>query len=154
MNSQRDLALSVMEVVDRAYLTTLTADGYPETRAILNLRNPSLYPGQAELFAAHRDDLLVYVTTNTSSEKIRQIERSWHGCVYYCHPKEFRGVALVGDLAIVRDSAVRHALWNEGWTIYYPGGVDDPDNAVVSLRPRWVRGWYERGRFEFAIGRA
>ena len=24
------------------------------------------------------------------------------------------------------DSALRHAIWNEGWERYYPGGPDDP----------------------------
>jgi len=151
MTSPRELALLVMETADRAYLTTLADDGYPETRAILNLRNPSLYPGQADLFAAHGEDLLVYISTNASSAKVRQIERNPRGCVYYCHPKRWRGVSLVGDLEIVRDASVRRALWNEGWTAYYPRGVDDPDNAVICLRPRRVQGWTGEERFEFAV---
>ena len=149
-----ELTLLLMEVADRAYLTTVSEDGYPRTRAILNLRNPSLYPKQAALFATHRKDLLVYISTNTPSAKVRQIERDPRGCVYYCHPTRWRGVSLIGDLEVTRDDEIRHALWNEGWEIYYPKGIDDPDYAVVTLRPRRVEGWSGEGKFEFAVGPA
>jgi len=148
----QELARLIVEVADRAYLTTMADDGYPRTRAVLNLRNPSLYPDQADLFDRHRQDFLVYVTTNTSSTKVAQIRRDPRGSLYYCHPKRYRGVLLVGDLAVIDDSALRHALWNESWTIYYPGGPDDPDHTVLRLSPRRVEGWHGSGKFDLALG--
>ena len=50
----QELARLIVEVADRAYLTTMADDGYPRTRAVLNLRNPSLYPDQVDLFDRHR----------------------------------------------------------------------------------------------------
>lgn len=44
----------IVEVADRAYLTMMADDGYPRTRAVLNLRNPSLYPDQVGPFDRHR----------------------------------------------------------------------------------------------------
>jgi general stress protein 26 len=152
MGESREFARLVMEVADRAYLTAVGADGYPVTRAMLNLRNSSLYPGLLDVFARHRDDFLVHFSTNTSSAKVREIPLNSRGCAYYCHPKRYRGVALVGDLEISRDATLRRALWQNEWIVYYPGGVDDPDYTVVTLRPRSVRGWSGAERFEFAPG--
>jgi general stress protein 26 len=152
--TDREFALLLTEVADRAYLTTLGEDGYPRTRAILNLRNPSLFPRQTELFALHRKDLVTHVSTNTSSSKTRQVERHPRGCIYYCHPTRWRGVALIGDLEVTRDAELRHALWNDGWEIYYPKGVDDPDYAVITLRPLRVEGWTGGDRMAFEVGEA
>ena len=116
---------------------------------ILNLRNREQYPNLVELFAAHRDDLLVYFTTNTSSQKLGQIRADPRVSVYYCNPEQFHGLMLSGDVEVIDDSALRHALWSEGWERYYPGGPDDPDHTVLLLRPRSVRGWYKARRFEF-----
>lgn len=152
MDHSEEFARLLMEVADRAYLTTQAQDGYPHARAILNLRNPTAYPHLAELFDAHRTDFLVYVTTNASSAKVGQIRTNPHGSVYYCHPKRFRGVLLVGDLEVVDDSALRHVLWTNGWEIYYPGGPDDPDHTVLRLSPKYATGWSGSERFEFSIG--
>jgi len=149
--TDQELARLIVEVADRAYLTTMAEDGYPRTRAVLNLRNPSLYPDQADLFDRHRQDFLVYISTNTSSAKVAQILRDPRGSLYYCHPKRYRGVLLVGDLAIVDDSVLRRALWNESWTMYYPGGPDDPDHTVLCLSPRRVEGWNGSSRFDFTL---
>jgi general stress protein 26 len=151
MEDWRHFAQQVMAEADRAYLTTFEEDGYPRTRAILNLRNPALYPGQASLFETHADDFLIYVTTNTSSAKVAQIRRDPRGSVYYCHPSRYHGLLLVGDLEIVDDSALRHALWNEAWTCYYPEGPDDPDHTVLRLAPKLAEGWQGPGRFAFRI---
>lgn len=152
--TDREFVLLLTEVADRAYLTTVGEDGYPRTRAILNLRNPSLYPKQAGLFASHRKDLVAHVSTNTSSSKIRQVERNPRGCIYYCHPTRWRGVALIGDLEVTHDVGLRRALWNDGWEVYYPKGVEDPDYAVITLRPLRVEGWTGGDRFGFEVKEA
>lgn len=149
--TNREFTLLLTEVANRAYLTTVGEDGYPRTRAITNLRNPSLFPKQVELFALHRKDLVAYVSTNTSSAKVRQVERNPRGCIYYCHPTRWRGVALIGDLEVTRDAELRRALWCDGNEIYYPQGVDDPDYSVITLRPRWVEGWTGDDRMGFAL---
>jgi pyridoxamine 5'-phosphate oxidase len=154
MDHPEEFTRLLMEVADRAYLTTMGEDGYPRTRAILNLRNPALYPNLADLFDEHREDFLVYVGTNTSSAKVRQIQRDPRGSIYYCHPKRFRGVLLIGEIELVDDPSVRHALWTDGWEIYYPSGRDDPDYAVLRFLPHSMEGWSGSERFGFAVGAA
>ncbi len=146
--------LELVETAEVVYLTTIGEDGYPHTRAMLNLRNREQYPRQAELFAAHADDLVTYFTTNTSSSKVRDAGADPRACAYYCHPRRFRGVALVGDLEIVMHADIRHAVWHEGWVRYYPGGPDDPDHSILRLRPRYATGWYESETFRLDLNGA
>jgi general stress protein 26 len=54
-------------------------------------------------------------------------------------------------LEVVDDAAIRHALWQENWTMYYPGGVDDPENTVLRLVPQMLRGWAKKERFEMNL---
>ena len=148
----KQACVELMETADAAYLSTIGKDGYPHTRVVFNLRNKQQFPGQVTLFAQHRDDLMIYVSTNTSSSKIRQIKADPRVSIYYCNPKQFRGVMLAGDIEIVDDSKVKKALWNDGWERYYPDGVDDPDYTVLRLFPKRAAGWFESSRFEFALG--
>jgi general stress protein 26 len=146
--------LELIETAEVVYLTTVDADGYPRTRAMLNLRNREQYPRQAELFAAHANDLLAYFTTNTSSSKLRDLAGNPRACAYYCHPRRFRGVALVGDIEVVKRTDIRQAVWQEGWVRYYPGGPDDPDHSILCLRPKYATGWYESETFRLDLSEA
>lgn len=118
---------------------------------MLNRRNPSLYPKSADPVAAY-DDLLVYFTTNTSSRKVSDISNDPCGRAYYCHPRRRRGMALVGDLAETRNREVRHPLRRDDWKAYYPCDVEDPDYAVIRLRPRTARGWDGRMTAGLSLG--
>lgn len=58
---------------------------------------------------------------------MREIQANRRVSVYYCNPKEVKGVMLGGEVEIVADPGIRNALWNAGWERYYPAGPDDPD---------------------------
>ncbi len=131
----RQLSLELLEVAEAAYLTTVDSHGFPQTRAMFNLRRKEQYPGLSELFRKHRDDFLVYFTTNTASPKIAQIRKNPKVSVYYCKPGEWRGLMLSGEIEIVTDREIKKAIWQEGWEMYYPEGVDDPDYTVLCLFP-------------------
>jgi len=146
------------EIVDRigsadvAYMTSVGQDGYPRTRAMLNLRNREQYPDQIRIYADHDRDLLVYLTTNTSSFKRAELEANPRVCLYYCHPADFFGVALIGDIEIVDAMAVKESLWVDWWSRYYPTGqADDPDFTLLRLQPKEVRGWNRGEKFSFDV---
>jgi general stress protein 26 len=145
------LARAILEQADAAYLTTVDLGGYPHTRAMFNLRNPAWFPRQAPLFRGHERDLLLYFTTNTSSSKLRHLAENPRASAYYCLVREYDGLLLIGEVEVADDSAIRRAVWNEGWEKYYPGGPDDPDHTVLRLRPRRVEGWHRSRRFEFHL---
>lgn len=148
IDEMKKMCAALMGKSAAVYLTTIEG-GYPYTRAMLNLRNTKRYPNQVRLFADHQDDLLVYFSTNTASGKVRQIKANPRVSAYYCDPSHFHGLMLGGDIEIIDSPELRHALWNEGWEMYYPKGPDDPDHTVMRLLPKVAMGWYRATRFEF-----
>ena len=149
----RQFALRLMEKSEAVYLSTVDGAGCPHIRAMLNLRNVRQYPGFAALFAGHDDDLLVYLTTNTSSLKVEQIRANPAVAVYYCEPAEFHGLMLGGKVDIVDDPKLKEAVWQDGWEMYYPSGPADPDNTLLRLLPSVARGWFGDEKSGFSIGK-
>lgn len=155
MNEQeaRRLSLELMEIAEAAYVTTIDPDGFPQTRAMFNLRRKEQFPGLYELFKKHKDDFLVYLTTNTSSGKIAHIRENPKVAIYYCKPSEWRGLLLAGEIEIVTDKKIKEEIWQEGWEMYYPGGPDDPDHTVLCLRPMLARYYHQLNFANFSFGR-
>ncbi len=138
-------SLELMDSAGAAIVTTIDSGGFPQTRAMFNLHNRVQFPALKDFFLG-ADDFSVYLTTNTSSSKVSQIAENPRVSVYYCDVPEFRGLLLSGEMEIVADRAVREALWQEEWMMYYPGGADDPDHTVLRLRPIAAR-YYHRLNF-------
>jgi len=151
LEEMKSVCLKLLEESEAAYLTTIDEKGFPHTRAMLNLRRPSQFPSLVGLFREHTDEWLIYFSTNTASEKIRHIRANPLVSVYYCVPREYRGVMLGGSMEIVADRSIKQALWQNNWNLYYPQGVDDPDYAVLHLFPAFAKGWYQLTRFEFSV---
>jgi general stress protein 26 len=149
--AKRQFVLQLITTAPATYLATIGPDGGPEIRAMLNLRNRQQYPGLVELYAAHADDLLVYLTTNTSSAKLDQIRANPAAALYFCDPASFHGVMLAGPLRIVTDAPLKRRIWQDGWQQYYPGGPDDPDYTILSLHSTVAKGWHGGGRFELSV---
>lgn len=145
-------SLDLMKVAKAAYLTTIDASEYPETRAMLNLRNADKYPGLVDFFSKHKADLTTYFTTNTSSPKIKRMRDNSKACVYYSKPDEWRGLMMAGQLEIVGDAEIKKSLWQSNWTMYYPGGVEDPDYAVLRLRPAFLQGYHQFQHYHIDMG--
>lgn len=150
----RDACLEVIETSDAMYLTSIDGKGFPRTRAMLNLRNRDQYPDHVHLYADHRDDFMVYVSTNTSSKKRAELAANPKVALYFCRPRDFQGVLLSGEIEFVHDPEIKKAVWVEGWERYYrkTGGPDDPDYTLLRLLPTSVSGWYHGRKFEFRPG--
>ncbi len=149
-NAKR-LGLELMEIAEAAFVTTVDPEGFPQTRAMFNLRRKEQFPGLAALFKEHEDDFLVYFTTNTSSPKIGHIRMNPKVSVYYCLAGEFRGLMLSGVIEIVTDRREKEKVWQQGWVMYYPGGVHDADHTVLRLRPMTAEYYHQLDRFHFDL---
>jgi Uncharacterized stress protein (general stress protein 26) len=125
--------LEMMESSRFVYLTTIDSKGFPSTRAMLNLRNKAQYPHLLELYEEEKNPLTVYMTTNTSSEKIKEIAETGKACLYFCEPGSFQGITLQGIVEHVTDKDFRKKVWMEGWKMYYPKG--DEDYSVLRFIP-------------------
>ena len=148
----RALCLDLLETGWPAYVTTVGAKGYPQTRAMFNLRNRERFPKLVPFFDMHREDFAVLFTTNTSSTKFREIKARPEVSVYYCNPAEWRGVMLGGDIELVDDTNQIREVWHEDWTKYYRKGYDDPDHSMLRLVPTVAKGWNGSQTFKLKLG--
>jgi general stress protein 26 len=143
-NELADFARDVMGRADMVVLATIGREGYPLQRALFNLRDGRRFPS----LARYQGDkgLSVFLGTNTSSLKLREIGAAPLVSVYYMVPAEFKGLCLVGKA--VPDAEARAAMWVEGWELYYPKGRDDPDYTMLRLDPLRARGWTSMSAFD------
>jgi general stress protein 26 len=138
---ERGYCLSVMKRSPACYLATVNDAGFPEIRAILNLKNAAAYPSLVEMLDGLDENFTAVLTTNTSSVKVDQIRKNPKTALYFCVPEKYEGVMLSGLMEIVEDSGLKARLWQSNWTMYYPNGVTDPDYAVLRLTPDRVKAW-------------
>ena len=130
----RQTAFNLMRTAPAVYLSTVNAEGFPETRAMLNLCNADLYPSLRGFFAK-QDPFAVYLTTNTSSAKAGQMNRDGKISLYYCNPSKWLGLMICGEVLAVKDAGIISELWQDEWKMYYPSGWNDPDHSVFSIVP-------------------
>lgn len=126
----RDAEKTIGNLIDKqgvSFISSVDADGYPNTKAMLPPRR--------------REGLRVfYFTTNTSSMRVSQYRKNPRACIYFCDRRFFRGVMLKGTMEVLEDSDSKEMIWREGDTMYYPGGVTDPDYCVLRFTA-------EKGRY-------
>ncbi len=139
-----------MENANACYLTTIDEEGFPTTRAMLNLRNKKQFPKLINLFNNHKEDFLIYFSTNTSSRKVAQIKANPKACVYFCDTKAHKGFRLLGIMQIVTDMEEKKALWHDWWKIYQ-FDYNDPDYSVLRLFPAFLEYYYQLENYRFDL---
>jgi general stress protein 26 len=135
--------LELIKKADSAYLTTIDSNGFPSTRAMLNLKNGKQFPKLVDFMTQFDEDLTLFFTTNTSSTKIRQILDNNKVSVYYCDSKSWHGFMCQGEIEIVTDRNLKHAIWLDEWKMYYPEGKDSEDYAILKLKPNYVKSYFQ-----------
>ena len=133
LTAKQKECLDMMKRSSFVYLTTIDSKGFPSTRAMLNLRNEKQYPHLLPLYGEEDNPLTVYMTTNTSSGKIKEIAENGKACLYFCEAESFHGITLQGTIEHVVDKKFRKKVWQEGWKVYYPKG--DEDYSVLRFVP-------------------
>jgi general stress protein 26 len=118
-------------------LGTNGADGFPNIKAMLNLKHEGL---------KH-----IWFSTNTSSKRVQQIKKDKRACVYYVDENNFRGLMLVGTIDILQDEKSRKMLWAEGAEVYYPLGINDPDYSVLRFTALWGNYYHGLSNITFSI---
>lgn len=117
----RNAEKTVGNIVDKqsvSFVGSIDANGFPNMKAMLQPRR--------------REGIRTfYFTTNTSSMRVAQYQNNHRACIYFYDKRFFRGVMLIGTMEVLTDSTSRELIWQEGDTMYYPGGVTDPDYCVL-----------------------
>jgi len=147
----KKLGLELIEISKAAYLTTMNLEGLPITRAMFNLRNKEQFPELSEFFQKQEGKFVIYISTNTSSNKIVHVKNNPAINVYFCDTDDFRGFMLGGNAEIIDDKELKHEIWLDWWTRYYPKGVDDPDYILIRLKPTEGRFYYKLNQVNFEL---
>ncbi len=152
LEEAKKMILELMEISKAAYLTTIDSNGYPITRAMFNLRNKEQFPEFSEFFGGLDNIFDIYISTNTSASKIKHIENNPKICVYYCDPIIFKGVMFGGEVEVINDMDIKQNIWLDWWTRYYPKGLEDPDYALLRLKPKTAEFYYKLQKVQFKPG--
>jgi general stress protein 26 len=59
-------------------------------------------------------------------------------------------LSLRGSAQIVQDHALIKELWQEPYKVWFPGGAEDPQIALISVDPAGAEYWDNRGMNKFA----
>lgn len=133
MSSFRDQIARLMDGADLALISSIDAEGYPNSKAMLPPRK--------------REGIeKIYFSTNTSSIRIQQFRENPKGSVYFFDKVSFLGVMLIGLVKIMEDLATKEMIWRTGDHLYYPLGVTDLDYCVLCFEIS--HGRYYGGNFE------
>ena len=131
----------VEKLIDEAaaiLITSIDEDGYPNTRAMLSIRKRE---GLKQL----------YFTTNTSSQKVKQLLNNPKSCVYIYNASNYVGAMLIGTTEVLQDEMSRKLIWRAGDEIYYSKGVCDPDYCVLKFTTKKIRFYSDLNPRDFTI---
>ena len=103
-----------------SFIASISEEGFPNMKAMLP---PRKREGIKEF----------WFSTNTSSMRVAQYRNNPNASIYFYDKRFFRGVMLIGTMEILEDDDSKQMIWQEGDTMYYAGGVTDPDYCVLKF---------------------
>ena len=139
-----EIAIELMKKTFVGYLSTIDENGFPYIRMVFNLRSLERFPHPAKVISEYDDEpFTVYISTNTSSVKMKQITKNNKVAIYFAIPDDFKGIMLQGEIEILDDRELKKNIWIDDWKIYYPQGYTDPDFTMLKMKPKLMKGWYK-----------
>ena len=105
-----------------AFICSVDEEGFPNVKAMLR---PRKVVGLKEF----------YFSTNTSSMRVKQYLNNPSASVYFYHKGliRYEGVMLKGRMEVLTDAESKETIWRRGDTMFYKGGVTDPDYCVLKF---------------------
>lgn len=109
------------------FISYVDNEGFPVTKAMLKPRE-------------RQGISTFWFSTNTSSNKVKFFRENPKASIYFVDKRFFRGVSLIGTVEVLETAEAKERIWQRGDTLYYKGGVTDPDYCVLKFTA--VRGRY------------
>ncbi len=125
----KDKEQTIGKLIDKqgvSFISSIDIEGFPNTKAMLPPRK-------------HEGIKTFFFTTNTSSMRVAQFRKNPKASIYFCDKRFFRGVMLIGIMEVLEDAASKEMIWQEGDTMYYSKGVNDPDYCVLKFTAKTGR---------------
>lgn len=112
-----------------SFIASVDDGGFPNVKAMLK---PRKRIGLKEF----------WFSTNTSSMRVKQFMENPKACIYFYHKGliKYVGVMLSGTMEVLTDQESKDMIWKRGDTLFYKGGVTDPDYCVLKFTA--VKGRY------------
>ena len=105
-----------------AFICSVDDENFPNVKAMLK---PRKHIGLSEF----------YFSTNTSSMRVQQYLANPKACIYFYRKGiiHYEGLMLKGTMEVLTDQASKNMIWKCGDTMFYKGGVTDPDYCVLKF---------------------
>jgi general stress protein 26 len=110
-----------------AMMTTVEPDGELHSRPMYNQE------------ADENGDLWFF--TKLATPKVTEISKDKQVNLGYSDPSKQNYVSISGRAEIVRDKAMIKDKWTEGMKAWFPQGTDDPQIALIRVRPEKGEYW-------------
>ena len=123
-----------------SFICSVDENNYPNMKAMLK---PRKRVGLKEF----------YFSTNTSSMRVKQFSNNPNASIYFYHKGlvKYTGVMLVGKMEVLTDQESKNMIWRKGDTIFYKGGVTDPDYCVLKFTTQSGRYYCDLKTEDFEI---
>lgn len=123
-----------------ALICSVDEEGFPNAKA---MQKPRKMDGLYQF----------YFSTNTSSMRVKQYRNNPNACIYFFHKGliQYTGVMLKGKMEVLTDQDTKNMIWRKGDTIFYKGGVTDPDYCVLRFKAESARYYRDLKSESFAI---
>ncbi|HEY8567176.1 MAG TPA: pyridoxamine 5'-phosphate oxidase family protein [Beijerinckiaceae bacterium] len=108
-------------------MTTVDTDGTLHSRPMYNQE------------ADGNGDLWFF--TKLRSGKTTEISRDNEVNLGYCDPEKQHYVSVSGKAEVIRDKGRIQEKWSEGMRTWFPNGTDDPDVALIRVKPAKGEYW-------------
>ena len=113
--------------------------------AMLVTRTPGGQLRSRPMAIAHiEESCRVWFYTSIESDKVHEIESDAHVNVV-CQKERDIYLSISGIATLHRDRAKVEEFWKEVYRIWFPGGLADPDLALVAVDPGRGEYWDQEG---------
>jgi general stress protein 26 len=79
--------------------------------------------------------------TGATSPKTEEVAGEHEVCLSFVDKPGQNYVSVSGFAAVIRDRAKARELWTEDQRAWYPRGLDDPELALLKVRPQQAEYW-------------
>lgn len=132
MMNIREKAAKLIDGCAEVTLASVSEDGYPRPCVVSRIQSDGLNSFHA--------------ATGMMGTKVRHFKQNPKAGANFWDGKD-NGVVLTGDVTIVEDMAIKRALWQDWFINHFPGGVEDPNYALLRFDGREATLWID-GEFE------
>jgi general stress protein 26 len=85
----------------------------------------------------------IYLLTDTDSVKVHEINQNPDALITFQSSKQFASVK--GEVVVSHDRVLLESMWKETWKVWFPGGVYDPNIAILKFTAHEGEYWDNAG---------